>query len=217
MKNLIKILTIAASIAGTSSFAQVQLQDFSAVVDSNYTVFSGTWEASVTTADSAAPNSSFSQGVGSYSFAASNATDNALSKVEFFFSSPANILTNTFLAVTAQGLAGYTATSFAVTLVDTGGQTAAATFLISGFPTGSFTTQYSQLTFGGSFNPTAIDSMFITGNIPGGSSTFGVSFDNISAVASASAVPEPATYALIAGVLMLGVMVVRRRAHQRSV
>lgn len=213
MKNLLKIIALFALLVGAISHAQVSLQDFSAVVGPD-TYFYGNWELANTQGTNS-PNASFSQSAGSYSFSAANSTNDENSKVEFFYTAGfASIGSFANLSVTAQGLVGNAASSFAVTLVDSASVTASATFIIAQFPTGGFTTQVSALTFNSGFNPLAIESLIISGNQPSGAANFRVSFDQISAV---SAVPEPSTYALICGLVTLGVIAARRRAQARLV
>jgi hypothetical protein len=208
MKNLIKLVIGASLLFGVSAQAQV-LQDFSTVVDNNLNYFYGTWEATGDTNGTLAPNASFTQGAGFYSVNAANSTDNSTSKLEFFSASPLSIGTNTFLSVTAQALASNVATTFSVMLVDSSAIIARAAFDLSQFPTGSFSTQVVALTFGGGFNPLSIDSIIVSGDQLGGTSNFRVSFDQIAAV---SAVPEPSTYAIFAGILALGFVTLRRRS-----
>lgn len=208
MKNLLKLFTGSLLLFGISAQAQV-LQDFSAVVDGNLNFFYGNWEAIGDTNGTVTPNASFSQGVGTYSIDAANSTDSSTAKLEFFSSVPLSIGSNTFLSVTAQALPSNAATTFAVMLVDSGAVIARAAFDLSQFPTGSFSTQIVALTFGGGFNSNSIDSIIVSGDTLGGTANFRVSFDQIAAV---SAVPEPSTFAAIAGVLVLGFVAWRRRS-----
>lgn len=208
--NKIKIFITAALGSllslGTIS-AQVVLQDFSSTVTAN-TYFYGTWEASGNTSGTNSPNASFSQGSGVYNIDATNATNADNSKIEFFYSPNTSISSFTQLTVIAQALTNNAATSFQVILLDSGAKTATATFNASSFLVGSYSTASSALTFSSGFNTAAIDSMIITGAIPSGTARFNFSFDNI----SATAVPEPSTYAALAGCLALGLVAWRRRS-----
>lgn len=211
MKNALKLaVPLLFLIFGLIARAQVTLQDFSNVNDGgNYTFFYGTWEATGDTGGTGNPNAQFSQGVGSYTITGSNPiipTDGSTSQLEFFFSSAANIGANQFLSVTSQALALNEATSFAITLKDTNGLTASAAFA-AGPAGGGFITQVQTLTFQGGFNSSSIDSLVISGNQLGGTARFNMTFDNIAAV---SAVPEPATYAVLFAACCLGFAVWRR-------
>jgi hypothetical protein len=211
MKNLKKVLTSSAFLLGFSLNAQIVLQDFTAVVDNDLNYFYGTWEATGDTGGTWLPNAGFVQGIGVYDISAANSTDNSTSKLEFFNNTPVSIGSNAFIAVTAQALTSNAATSFAVILADSLGRTASAAFDLSLFPTGSFSTQVVALTFGSGFDSSAIDSLILSGNQLGGLANFRVSFDQIAAV---SAIPEPATYAIIIGLIALGFVVRHRRLNR---
>jgi hypothetical protein len=206
------LVLLAALWLANLVHAQVILQDFSSTVGAN-TFFYGTWEATGNNGGSTSPNSQFLQGSGVFDITGDGAgghilpTNDANSKVEFFNTSPVSIGPNTSLSVTAQALSTNVASSFTVTLVDTFGHTAFATFNASAFITGSYTTATASLTFQSGFNSSQIDSMILTGGQLSGTDRFNMSFDTI----SASAVPEPGTYAAIAGAAALGVAAWRRR------
>lgn len=209
MKNILKSAMLLTVLGGITVQAQVTLQNFSSVIDPN-TYFYGSWEVTNSGVSGTTPNNQFVQGAGVYSITGTTATNADTSKIEFFYSpTRANIGSNTLLSVTAQTLASNVATSFAVYLVDSGAKTAFATFSTSSFPTGSFTTAAPvALTMQSGFNPALIDSMYITGGQPSGTALFNVAFDSIAAV---SAIPEPSTYAFLAGLGVLGVAAVRRK------
>jgi hypothetical protein len=119
-----------------------------------------------------------------------------------------NIGTNTFLSVSAQALATNAATSFSVKLLDPAGRSAFASFSAVDFVTGVYTTVTAQLTFQSNFDPTNIDSFQISGNQPGGTDRFNISFNEISTV---SAIPEPGTTAAFAGLAALAFVAWRKR------
>lgn len=208
---LIKTLLLVGSLAfAPFGLAQVTIQDFSSVINAN-TFFYGSWEASGNTAGTVSPNASFVQGVGIYDVTSATATNSDTSKIEFFFSSPFSIGSNTYLEVTAQALALNAASSFQVVLIDTNAVTATATFNATSFLTGSYSTAAATFTAGGGFLANSIDSMIITGAIPSGTARFDFSFDKIAAVATPTVIPEPSTYAAIFGSLALGFVAYRRR------
>ncbi|MDO8541532.1 MAG: PEP-CTERM sorting domain-containing protein [Opitutaceae bacterium] len=215
MKTLPTLLVLASTLLLSSARAQVVLQNFSSTVGTT-TFFHGTWEASGDPFGTNSPNINFVQGAGVYDFTGTTGlvpTNDANSKVEFFNGTAVSIGTNTFLSVSAQMLATNAATSFAVTLVDTGGKTAFSTFSAVDFVTGSYTTITGALTFQAGFVPASINSMIISGNQSGGSAQFNISFDNIAAT---SAIPEPGTYAALAGAVALGFAAWRRRRAPRN-
>jgi len=212
MKPASALLVMAAVFAAGSAQAQIVLQNFSSTVDPN-TFFYGTWEANGDAVfGSTNPNIQFVQGAGVFDFNGTMPlvpTNAASSKVEFFNATPGSIGSNTLLAVSAQTLGSNTASSFAVTLIDTNGVTAFSTFATSAFATGSYSMVTGALTILPGFNPGSIDSIRISGNQPGGTAQFNVSFDNISAV---TAVPEPGTSAVLTGLVALLFIAWRRRA-----
>ncbi len=208
MKTLTALLLLTSTLLLSSAHAQIVLQDFSAVVGPN-TNFHGTWEAVGNTGGTTSPAASFVQGAGVYDITGTAPNNGSASQIEFFAgATPFNIGANTLLSISAQALAGNVATSFAVTLVDTNAVTAFATFTTAQFLTGSYSTVTGQLTFNGGFDATNIDSIIISGNQPGGTDRFNVSFNSIAAV---SAIPEPATSAVLAGAGALAFALWRRR------
>jgi len=215
MKNLIKFIIPILALFGTSAQGQVVLQNFSSVVNPPYTVFYGSWEQIGDVGGSVSPNAHFIQGTGVFDITGSSVivpTNSADSSVAFFNAAPVSIGSNTFLAVTAQTLAPDIASSFTVFLVDGLGHSAYAAFGTAAFPTGSYTTFYGALTFNSGFDSANINEMIISGAQPVGTDRFNVSFDNI----SATAVPEPGTYAALTGLIALGFAVWRRRAVRTS-
>ncbi len=111
------------------------------------------------------------------------------------------------LSVTARVDSGNAATSFTVNLFDDQlNGVLSATFNTNAF-TGSFTTVTSALALYQGAVSAAVPIAFvqIAGN--GTTAAFRMSFDEV----VANAIPEPSTYAAIAGALMLGYVAYRRR------
>lgn len=213
MKTNLRLLSLLlAAAVSASAQTTVALQNFSSVVDNNLTFFYGTWQQGGTTGGYT-PNSNFSQGPGYYNISGANALADADSFVEFFFSPNLAIGTNGYLAVTALTLPTNVATSFQVTLLDYNSNSAFAVFQTSSFA-GQMTTVVSAVTYNGAFDGSAVDSLRISGGIPSGvagsSAVLNLRLDNVSSLAT-SAIPEPSTYAALAGLGALGLVLYRRR------
>ncbi len=215
MKHLVPLFSVVLLATAPAARAQVLIEDFTSVLTSTTTRYFGTWADG--NADpyvgSANPNLGFTNSGGTLNVTGSSPTPNNAdtSKLVFFHFAPfLSIGSNTLLSVTAQPLTGNVANSFKITLFSFGGGDAFATFTIANsFPTGSYSTATSPLTFGGgSFSTDSIYQVIISGDLPGGSAAFKMSFDNISAV------PEPSTYAALFGASAFGVVVVLRRRRK---
>ncbi len=118
-----------------------------------------------------------------------------------------------YLALTAQLSASNAANNIFVTF-DAGGPTQTITFTASSFSVGSMTTVYVPITW--SIDASMIEAWNIGGGaVPPGTSTpaFRMTFDKL---ALTTAVPEPSTYAAMAGALALGLAVWRRRSATRA-
>jgi hypothetical protein len=111
--------------------------------------------------------------------------------------------------VTAKVDAGNAAPSFTISVFTTGSDFISATFATNQF-TGSYTTVTATFSQTGTFDPLSILGWGISGGEPSGSTNFRMSFDSIVA-SSPVAVPEPSTYASLAGVAALGFVAYRRR------
>lgn len=215
MKHLVPLFSVVLLATAPAARAQVLIEDFTSVLTSTTTRYFGTWADG--NADpyvgSANPNLGFTNSGGTLNVTGSSPTPNNAdtSKLVFFHFAPfLSIGSNTLLSVTAQLLTGNVANSFKITLFSFGGGDAFATFTIANsFPTGSYSTATSPLTFGpGSFYPDSIYEVRISGDLHDGSDAFKMSFDNISAV------PEPSTYGALFGASVFGVVVVVRRRRK---
>lgn len=113
-----------------------------------------------------------------------------------------------FLNLTASVDAGNAASSFAIQFEDASLNTQIVSINLSNFSSSLGT--FSQAVTWTTVDPSAITGWSIGGgNV--GTTTFHMTFDNMSL--SATAVPEPSTYAALAGVLALGFAAYRRRAR----
>lgn len=114
------------------------------------------------------------------------------------------------ISVTAKLDSGNTATGFTVNLISGSGSAyASAYFDATLFNSSGFTTASVSWVDGGSFNASSLRAWQIAGGSPSSSTTFRMSFDNLAT--TASAVPEPAAYAVLLGVASLGFVASRRR------
>jgi hypothetical protein len=204
------LLLLAALLLVPLARAQVVLQDFSAFTSPN-TFFLGSWELTGDTGGSTSPRASFSQGAGFYNITGGTNSDTA--GVFFFFSAPLNLTGLSLLEVSARTLAGNTAPTFTISLFDSLGESAFATFATSAFAGAGFTTVQTALTFSPGFDKTDLFSFLITGNTLGGTAPLNVAFNNLAVVAPSvvTAVPGPSAYGLAAASVLLAVVGFRRR------
>lgn len=145
------------------------------------------------------------EGVGVHTFTGS--TDDTMGAE---FTGTWNLSGHSALAFAAQIDSGLNdAASFAITLLNDNGESATSTFLVSSFNAASLTTVQAALTATGGFDFAQVTSWRLSGGEFLGAATLSLHADQLTAV---SAVPEPATYAALAGLAMLGVVVWRRVA-----
>jgi hypothetical protein len=212
-------LLAAALLAGAGSLhAQVTLDTFSSFASPN-TLFYGDWsQTGDPFSGSPVPIASFSQGVGVYNFANGSDADSAY--VERSFAAPVNLGSNTLITLSLRLLAGDTADSVTVFLLDGAANTAFATFLTSSFTTTGLTTKSIAFTADPGFAANAVTSFRISGNDPFDSAILSVSLDNLAVTGAVvtpppSAVPEPSTYGLAAAALLSGAIALARRKNRR--
>lgn len=201
---LVRLLCVLAVFGLGRAAAQTNLNDFSAFVQTDQTYFVGGWSVG----DDVTPSAGFTQGTGVYSIL--NATSADTAYVDYFFASGLDLTGSTTLSLTAQLAAGNTATALHVALIDSGMNTATATFDLTGYSTSSFITATSLLTLN-SLSLADVIGFRITGSDVNGSSVVSVTLDQLTA--GVSAVPEPSTYALLAGLSLFGLAVWRRRSN----
>lgn len=204
--SLRSLVTLAGLFATLSGSAQV-LNTFDAFESPN-TTFVGSWAANGdTTSGDTAPIATFSQDVGSYVF--DGGLNDDTSGVYYFFDTAMDVSGSSLLSISAQLLGGNTAATFQVTLFDNTGGSATAVFSTSDFVGSTFVTGTATLTTTTAFNATDVGSFVITGATLNGVDTLSLKIDELTA--SASAIPEPSTYAALAGVGALGLAAWRRR------
>lgn len=207
---LTKILTLALGLGALASVAsaQVALNDFSSFVVPNQTFFSGEWASDA----DGAPLGTFTQTSSGYALEGATSADTA--SVSYYFSStldPVDLSGYDSLAFTGRLLAGNSASTLSISLIDSGNNYATAVFDLSSYSLSSGATTTALLTASDAFSASSVVGFLITGGDVTGGSIVSVSLQGLSAV-SASAVPEPSTYAAICGaVVLLGAVVLRRR------
>ncbi len=186
---LFALLSLLGGVAAAS--AQVTLDDFS----SANPTFLGDWTGQ--------------QGAGVYTFTGS--TDDTMGAE---FAGTWNLTGYDTLAFSAQIDSGLNnAASFALTLLNDNGESATSTFLVSSFSAASLTTVQAALTATGGFDFAQVTSWRLSGGEFFGSATLSLTAGQLTAV---SAVPEPATYAALAGLAMFGFVAWRRRGFGLS-
>jgi hypothetical protein len=214
--NLKSVWLVAVCLLATP-FAQAQLtlQNFSAF-ETTDTVFVGTWELNGDPIGTNSPRSTFSQGSGFYTFTGGTNADT--SGVFYFFTAPRDVTGLTLLEVSAHLLLGNVAPTFTVSLFDSLGESASATFSAASFTGVGFSTAQTALTFSPGFDPTDLSSFQISGGVLGGAAAFMFAFDNLAVVAPRQivAVPEPSTYGLAAAGVLLALAALRGPARSRA-
>jgi len=114
-----------------------------------------------------------------------------------------------WVTVTLQRDAVDTGLSFTIQFIDSSLNTQVVSSQLSNFGLGSLTTVSIPVAW--TIDQTSITDWNIGGGTPSpGSASYKVTFDNLS-LTSTAAVPEPATYAALAGVMALGFVAYRRR------
>ena len=195
MKKTIGYLIVCFCL-GTVANAQITIDDF-ATAPAGLTTFSSGWTGQVTTSGGLLTVGGTADDAGSmlYSTIIGGAFDASAQSFD--------------VSVTARIDSGNTASAFAVVLFDDGG---VGTRIVQ-FSTLLFSTSLSTqtLTLGAYSTGNPINTTYygIAGT-GAGSGLVHITFDSITV--SPTAVPEPSTYAMIAGVLALGIVAWRRRA-----
>lgn len=204
------LFLLLLGLTAAAAHAQMVLEDFSNTIRTNYTAFYGSWSSTgSTTIGSEVPIAGLTQGSGIFSIDSASATNSDTAKLEIYFANPLDLRGTTQLTLEAQALAGNAAPSLRVFLFDGNGFVGSAAFDLTQFPTGSFTSIAQLLTINSGASLAAVEGFVITGNIPGGSAAFRVALNTL--MTGAAAIPEPSTYAALAGVLALGFVMHRRR------
>jgi hypothetical protein len=180
------IILLSVLLGAGPAFAQVSLNDFSDL-DSSGTVF-GDWAGQ--------------QNPGTYSVTGTTSDDSGLELYSFDPSGFWDLTGLTALSLTAQADPGNEAATFLISLYDANDNSATAYFESSTFAGASLVTGVSTLTYSDGFDPASVGYFRISGGEFFGSTPLALTFDQVTAQ-SASAVPEPATYAALLGLLAL--------------
>lgn len=181
------LLAILLLLGALRASAQVLLNNFSAVdTQATFLEWSG------------------SQAAGHYSFTGTSSDESGVE-----FGGDWDLTGLTSLAFTARVGANNEAGSFVITLFDNDDASAQSTFSFSSFETGAFTTVVVPWATSTTFNVARVTRVRIGGGEFMGSAQLALLADNLSA--TASAIPEPSTYAALFGAAALGLVAWRRR------
>jgi len=182
--------------------AQLTLHDFTQFESPN-AYFMGDWALNEPSGD-LSPLATFSQGAGIYNFVGGTNADT--SGAFFFYNTPLHITGLNTLQITGKRLTGSTADTFTVALYDSSNESAFAVFSLADFSSTDFIGVAADLTYTPGFNQADLSSFQITGGIVNGTHALNISLDHL----AATAIPEPSTYSLLGGLLVLGLAIVRR-------
>ena len=214
MKRPLLSLTLGTLLLSGASALHAQLLENFSSFESASTLFYGDWSSTgdLFTGETT-PTASFAQDAGFYSFTSTSNVDTAFA--ELTFASSFNLGSNNQLSLSLRLLDDNTAGGLTVTLFDAGFNTAAATFALSDFTTADFTTVNVAFTAFAGFDQSDVTGFRLSGNDPFGSGVFSVAMDHLDVTRAIStppaAVPEPGTYGLLAGSVLAGLVVWRRR------
>lgn len=172
------IFRTAALLALTASLAQAQtLENFSNVARTGSAYFAGGWASS-----GDLPAAGFAQIDGAYEI--KGVTNSSAHYVDLYASegTTLSIGTQRGLELSARLLAGNQAESFRVFLIDTAGNSAAATFFAADLSATDYQYISAQLTPSSGFNPAAIERIRISGDVIDGTAPLAVAFNELLAV-----------------------------------
>ncbi len=194
MKLKLTLLALAATL--NINAATILVSDFGTSFDTDYAAGFGDFVGITSTG-----------ATGTTTFGATATNGQSLTAL---LPSPLDITGYTTVSVAASVNAGNNSNSnFTIVLYSGVSDFASADFLASDFGA-SITTVTKTLLISGAFDPAAVIYYGINGGVPSGTDAFRYTFDSLS-VNSPVVVPEPSTYASLAGVAVLGFVAYRRR------
>lgn len=195
MKHQLRILTLAVAsflIAASAAAQVLVLEDFGDGASTTGAVKAGTsWDGQLT------------PGATTLTVGGTALSDSGWGAIN----QTLNLSTYSYVVLSLQ-LSGSNAAPNIFVTFDDGTDQQTVTFTSASFNTVSVTTVYVPVTW--TINPTTIEAWDIGGGVPPpgtGSPAFRMTFDTL----AVAVVPEPSTYAAIAGVLALGFAAYRRR------
>lgn len=169
------IFRTAALLALTASLAQAQtLENFSNAARPGSAYFGGGWASS-----GDLPAASFAQADGVYEI--KGVTNSSAHYVDLYATegTTLNIGTQRALELSAKLLSGNQAPSFRVFLIDTAGNSAAATFFAADFSATEYQYVSARLTPSAGFNPAAIERIRISGDTVDGAAPLALAFNEL--------------------------------------
>lgn len=182
MSRFYRNIAVFTGLASTTLWSGATvLEDFSNLVDGN-TYFAGDWTTADAKAGSTTPQSTFSQGDGTYTIADSGVTNNGASFLEVHFDAAQDLGTANSVFVTAKALAGNAATSFEVRLFSTNGASAFAIFEAASFSGDDLSTAEASIVSEPGFDPSMVEIMRLSGARVAGTAAFGFDFDEIALI-----------------------------------
>jgi hypothetical protein len=215
MKSHLKSLLVAVLAFGGGQLraVPVTLHDFASFLSPN-TFFTGDWELNGSPGGSDQPKGTFLQDFSAFAFA--GGSNDEFSGAYYFFGAPLDITGLSQLQLSADVLPDNTASTFAISLFDSLGESAFALFSTADFAVPGFSTVAADLTFSAGFNTADLSFFYLSGGAFQGTETLSFSFDHLAVDSPPPAVgvPDVSNVGLFT-TLALGMLFTLRRSRLR--